>query len=95
MRKIMMGGKIDDSIKLISRKTRPQRNGDINISSLSGMVPTNDNTWLIDSGASKHITGLRNHLTHFIEKETDLHVVLGDDVRYYMRGIGTCTFQLD
>jgi hypothetical protein len=40
--------------KLSSRKTRAQRNEDINISALSGMVPTNDNTWLIDSGASKH-----------------------------------------
>jgi hypothetical protein len=62
MSKIMMGS------KLSSRKTRPQRNEDINISTLSGMVPINDNTWLIDSGASRHMTGLRNHLTHFVEK---------------------------
>jgi hypothetical protein len=95
MSKIMMGGKLDDSSKLNSRKTSPQRNGDINISTFSGMVPTNDNTWLIDSGASKHMTGLRNHLTHFVKKETHLHVVLGDDARYNVRGIGTSTFQLD
>jgi hypothetical protein len=78
MRKIMMGGKLDDSSKLNSKKTRPQRNEDINILTLSGMVPTNDNTWSIDSGASRHMTGLRNHLTHFVEKETRIHVVLGD-----------------
>jgi hypothetical protein len=42
MRKIMMGGKLDGSIKLSSRKARPQRNEDINISALSGMVPTNE-----------------------------------------------------
>jgi hypothetical protein len=95
MRKIMMGGNIDGSSKLSSKKTRPQRNEDINISSLSGMVPTNENTWLIDSGASRHMTGLRDHLTHFIEKETHLHVVLGDDARYNVRGVGTSTFQLD
>jgi hypothetical protein len=88
MSKIMMGGKLDDSSKLSSRKTRPQRNEDINISTLSCMVPTNDNTWLIDSGASRHMTGLRNHLTHFFEKETHLHVVLGDDARYNVRGVG-------
>jgi hypothetical protein len=57
MSKIMMGSKIDDSRKLSSRKKKPQRNEDINISSLSGMVPTNANTWLIDSGASRHMTG--------------------------------------
>jgi hypothetical protein len=37
MSKIIMGGKLDDSSKLSSRKTRPQRNEDINISTPSGM----------------------------------------------------------
>ena len=77
----MMGDKLDGSSKLSSRKTRPQGDEDINISTLSGMVPTNDNTWLIDGGVSGHMTGLRDHLTNFVEKETHLHVVLGDDVR--------------
>jgi hypothetical protein len=89
MSKIMMGS------KLSSRKTRLQRNEDINISTLSCMVPINEKTWIIDSGASMHMTDLRNHLTHFIEKETHLHVVLGDDARYNVRGVGTSTFQLD
>ena len=79
----------------IKLSTRLQSNKGINISPLSCMVPINDNTWLIDSGASKHMTGIRNHLTHFIEKETHLHVVLGDDARYNVRGVGNSTFQLD
>jgi hypothetical protein len=95
MSKIMMGSKLDGSNKLSSRKSRSQINKDINISTLSGMVPINDNTWLIDSGASRHMAGIRNHQTHFIEKETHLHVVLGDDARYNVRGVGTSTFQLD
>ena len=82
----MMGSKLN---------TKLQSNEDINISALSGMVPINENTWLIDSGASRHMIGIRNHLTHFIEKETHLHVVLGDDARYNVRGVGTYTFQLD
>jgi hypothetical protein len=86
MSKFMMGSKLS---------TKLQSNEDINISALSGMVPINDNTWLIDSGASRHMTGSRNHLIYFIEKETHLHVVLGDDVRYNVRGVGTSTFQLD
>jgi hypothetical protein len=44
MIKIIMGGKLDDSRKFSSGKTRIQINEDINISTLSGMVPTNDNT---------------------------------------------------
>jgi hypothetical protein len=90
MSKIMMGGKLDGLSKLSSRKTRPQRNENVNIPALSGMVPTNDNTWLIDSGASRHMTSLRDHLTHFVEKETHLHV-LGFDARYNVRGVGTST----
>jgi hypothetical protein len=54
MSKIMMGSKLS---------TRLQNNEDINISTLSDMVPINDNTWLIDSGASKQMIGIRNHLT--------------------------------
>jgi hypothetical protein len=41
------------------------------------------------------MTDLRNHLTHFVEKETHLHVVLGNDARYNVRGVGTSTFQID
>jgi hypothetical protein len=59
------------------------------------MVPTYDNTWLINSGASRHMTGLRDHLTHFVEKETHLHVVLGDDAGYNVKGVRTSTLQLD
>jgi hypothetical protein len=59
------------------------------------MVPTNDNTWLIDSGASRHMTGFRDHLTNFVEKETNLHVFLGDDARYNVKWVGTSTFQID
>jgi hypothetical protein len=89
IRKIMMGSKLSSTKKIL------QRNEDINISELLGMVPINDRTWIIDSGASRHMTSLRNHLTHFVEKETHLHVILGDDTIYNVRGVGTATFQLD
>jgi hypothetical protein len=35
------------------------------ISTLSGSVTPGEDTWLIDSGASKHMTGKRNTLLHF------------------------------
>jgi hypothetical protein len=59
------------------------------------MVPTNSDIWLIDSGASRHMTGYREHLTDLVEKESCLHVVLGDNARYTVKGVGTSTFQLD
>jgi hypothetical protein len=94
MNRIMMEDKLDRSTKPSSWKPRLQGDEDINILALSGMVPTNDNTWLIDSGASKHMTDFTDHVTNFVEKEKHLHV-LGDDARYNVKGVGTSTFQLD
>jgi hypothetical protein len=39
--------------------------------------------------------GYRDHLTDLVEKEYSLHVVLGDNARYTVKGVGTSTFQLD
>jgi hypothetical protein len=59
------------------------------ISSLSSMVPTSNDIWLIDSGAFRHMTGYREHLTNLVEKESCLNVVHGDDARYTMKGVGS------
>jgi hypothetical protein len=77
-----------------------QRNEDIKyeaflfIFSLSGTIPTDDDIWLIDSGASRHMTRYRDHLTDLVEKETNLHV-LGDNVRNNVKWVGTYKFQLE
>jgi hypothetical protein len=79
----------------------PRRDEDIKyeafffISRLSGTVPIDSDIWLIDSGASRHMTGYREHLTCLVEKESHLHVVLGDNSRYILKGVGYSTFQLD
>jgi hypothetical protein len=79
----------------------PQRDEDIKdeafffISTVSGMVPTDSDIYLIDSGASRHMTRYREHLTDLVEKESRLHVVLGDNARYTVKGVGTSSFQLD
>jgi hypothetical protein len=39
--------------------------------------------------------GYRNHLKDLVEKESSLHVVLRNNVRYNVKGVGTSTFQLD
>jgi hypothetical protein len=65
------------------------------ISSLSGTVPTDSDIWLIDKGSSRHMTGYKEHLTYLVEKESHLHVVLGDNARYTVKGVGSSSFQLD
>jgi hypothetical protein len=79
----------------------PQRDEDIKdeafffISSLSGTVPIDSDIWLTDSGASRHMTRYREHLTVLVEKESRLHVVLGDNVSYIVKGVGYSSFQID
>jgi hypothetical protein len=65
------------------------------ISTLLGTVPIDSDIWLIDSGASRHMTGYREHLIDLVEKESRLHVVLGDNARYTVKGVGSSSFQLD
>lgn len=60
---------------------------------LSSQVSTNVNTWVIDSGASQHIIGFREHLDSLVEN-LDEEVTIGDDSNYLVKGIRTCTIQL-
>ena len=53
------------------------------------MVPTTSDTWLIDSGASKHMTGYKENLSEVVEKKSYLRVVLGDDANYIVKGFGS------
>jgi hypothetical protein len=79
----------------------PQRDEDTKdeafffISTLSSAVPTDSDIWLIDNGASRHMIVYREHLRDLVEKESSLHVVLGDNARYTVKGVETSTFQLD
>jgi hypothetical protein len=65
------------------------------ISALLGIVPTDNDIWLIDSGSSRHMTGYRENITDLVEKESCLHVVPCDNSIYIVKGVGTSSFQLD
>ena len=49
----------------------------------------------MDSGASKHMTGYKDHLSDFIEKESHQKVKLGDDYQYLIKGVGEASYQLE
>eukprot|EP00253_Pinus_taeda_P006744 PITA_06744 len=51
--------------------------------------------WLIDSGASRHFTGYKEALDNLIEKETNLEIVLGDNSKYPVKGVGNVTLKLN
>ena len=58
------------------------------------MIQTSLDTWLIDSGAARHMKGYRKLLSDMSKKERSKNVILGEDARYAVRGTGATSFQL-
>jgi hypothetical protein len=48
--------------------------------------------WYVDSGASRHMTRVREYFSELSEGDTDMEVVLGDDNIVTAVGVGTLTF---
>jgi hypothetical protein len=65
------------------------------ISTLSGTIPTYSDIWLIGNGACRHMNRYRDNITYLVEKESSLNVVLEDNARDNVKGVGISTFQLD
>jgi hypothetical protein len=58
-------------------------------------VTPGEDTWLIDIGASKHMTCQKDILSSIIEKDFPYKVSLGDDYQYPIKGMGESTYKLD
>jgi hypothetical protein len=62
---------------------------------LLGFVSPGEDTWLIDSGASMHMTGQRDILSSLTKNNFPQKVTLGDDYQYPIKGVGESTYKLD
>ena len=51
--------------------------------------------WYLDSGASPHMTEAWELFSSLTETDSRIHVELGDDAKYVVKGEGTIRFQLD
>lgn len=58
-------------------------------------ISNGSETWLVDSGASKHMTGYISALPYLKGKNSPMKVELGDDATYDIQGVGSTSFQLD
>jgi hypothetical protein len=65
------------------------------VSALSNSVFTGPKTWLVDSGASKHMTRYKEILSDFKTKSFVEQVELGDDKCYKIEGVGSISFRLE
>ena len=58
------------------------------ISTLMGTITHGSKDWLIDSGASKHMTRFKESFMKLSEHESPHKVKLGDDYQYLIKGSG-------
>jgi hypothetical protein len=65
------------------------------IFSLSGSVSPGEDTWLIDSGVSKHMIGHKDILFSLAENNFPQKFTLGDDYQYPIKGVGESNYKLD
>ena len=64
------------------------------VSTLFGTF-SDSGTWLVDSGASRHMIRSWESLTSLSKEDSRLQVQLGDNAKYAVKGIGTTLFQLE
>lgn len=58
------------------------------ISTLFGSITNSSELWLVDSGTSRHMIGYQSTLTNLLERDSYLHVELGDEARYAIKVVG-------
>ena len=64
------------------------------ISALAGSVSPGNDTWLVDSGASKHMTGYKDSLSCLVQiKESPHKVMIGDNFQYPIKGMGEASYK--
>jgi hypothetical protein len=78
-----------------AKMIREQIKDHVLISTLSGSVTLGEDTWIIDSGASKHMMGQRDILSCISEKKFSQKVTLGDDYQYPIKGVGESNYKLN
>ena len=65
------------------------------ISSHTGTISHISNDWILDSGASKHMTGYKKSFVNMFEHDSPHKVKLGDDYQYPINGSGEYSYKLD
>jgi hypothetical protein len=64
------------------------------VPALSGTV-SDDGTWLVDNGASCHMTGASELFESFTDTDSNMCVELGMGTRHAVQGTGTVQFQVE
>ena len=65
------------------------------ISALTGTISHKSNDWLVDSGASKHMSGYKESFVNMSKHHSPHKVNLGDDYQYPIKWSGEASYKLD
>ena len=65
------------------------------ISALIGNITHGSDDWIIDSGASKHMTRFKKSFVRLSKHESPHKVKLGDNYQYPIKGSGESSYKLD
>ena len=65
------------------------------ISALTRTVTHGSDIWLVESGASKHMTCYKDSLSNLTHKDSPYKVKLGYDYQYLIKGVGESSYKLD
>ena len=72
----------DQEVEQEAKKDEESSEEYVLISTLTGSISPGNDNWLVDSGASKHMTGYKDSLSCLVQKESPHKVMLGDDSQY-------------
>jgi hypothetical protein len=75
-----------------STKVMSEKTSHLHYSAFTGMFE--DDMWIIDSGASRHMTGDQARISSLNEKKTLYKVELGDKSTYRVEGFGQASVKL-
>jgi hypothetical protein len=75
-----------------STEVMSEKTSHLHYSTLTGTIE--DDMWIIDSGASRHMTGDQARLSNLNEKKTSYKVELGDKSTYPVEGFGQASVKL-
>lgn len=78
-----------------SSSPREKRKDYLLVSALSGNIVNNKDSWLVDSRASRHMTGYKEILSDFRIKNFSVQVELRNEASYAIKGTGSVKFQLE
>jgi hypothetical protein len=85
----------DEPPKKVAKQDESSDEDYVLISALTGIITHGSDTCLIDSGASKHMTGYEDSLSNLVHKDSPHKVKLGDDYQYPIKGVGEASYKLN